>query len=157
MLICLACATPFPFENLEEGMTVEAVRENFGEPEAMEGNSGVTESCWSYVHEKQHWPITLILPWMLPLTSPLAALTGCPWNHFYVMRSMVLLDFEEEKLIRWEVVKPIMVEWGTHPSVYPTNRGARPGDPDYIVFQHPAGGVMCFTDPPTCKSVREQR
>jgi hypothetical protein len=93
---------------------------------------------------------------MLPLTSPLAAFMGCPWNHFYVMRSMVLLDFEGEKLIRWEVVKPIMVEWGTHPSVYPTNPGARPGDPDYIVFQGPTGGVMCFPDPPTCKSVREK-
>ncbi len=35
LLICLACATPFPFEKLEKGMTTEAVRQEFGEPEAI--------------------------------------------------------------------------------------------------------------------------
>ena len=29
LLICLACATPFPIEDLEEGMTDETVRESF--------------------------------------------------------------------------------------------------------------------------------
>lgn len=32
LLICLACATPFPFDDLKNGMTAEAVRERFGEP-----------------------------------------------------------------------------------------------------------------------------
>ena len=41
LLICLACATPFPFENLEEGIPAETAREEFGEPEAIENGSGV--------------------------------------------------------------------------------------------------------------------
>jgi hypothetical protein len=154
VLICVSCATPFPFESLEEGMTVEAVRENFGEPEAMEAESGVTESCWSYVHEKQNWPGTLFLSWGLPLAVPLTAFVGCPWNAFYVERSMVLLDFEREKLIRWEVVGPITVEG--EPPHYRTRLGATPGDLDYFIFEGDTSGTMCFPDPPTCKSVREQ-
>ena len=38
LLICVCCATPFPIENLKEGMTMEAVRENFGEPKAEEAD-----------------------------------------------------------------------------------------------------------------------
>ena len=33
LLLLLACATPFPIESLEEGMTTQTVRESFGEPE----------------------------------------------------------------------------------------------------------------------------
>jgi hypothetical protein len=68
---------------------------------------------------------------------------------------MVLLDFEGEKLIRWEVLEPITVE-GDAPHYRP-RLGATPGDPDYFVFEGGTGGVMCFPAPPTCKSVREQR
>ena len=32
LLLCLSCVTPFPFENLEMGMTMEQVVESFGEP-----------------------------------------------------------------------------------------------------------------------------
>ncbi len=32
LLICLACATPFPIESLEKGMTMEQATEAFGEP-----------------------------------------------------------------------------------------------------------------------------
>ncbi len=32
LLICLACATPFPLENLEKGMTMEQATEAFGGP-----------------------------------------------------------------------------------------------------------------------------
>ncbi len=32
LLICLACVTPFPLENLEKGMTMERATEAFGEP-----------------------------------------------------------------------------------------------------------------------------
>ena len=35
LAICLACATPFPIDDLEEGMTTETARENFGAPEAI--------------------------------------------------------------------------------------------------------------------------
>ena len=36
LAICLACATPFPIENLKEGMAAETVLENFGLPEAVD-------------------------------------------------------------------------------------------------------------------------
>ena len=32
LLICLACVTPFPLENLEKGMTMQQATEAFGEP-----------------------------------------------------------------------------------------------------------------------------
>ena len=50
LLVCLACATPFPVENLEKGMTAEAVRENFGASEAMGTEfpwPGRAESSWT--------------------------------------------------------------------------------------------------------------
>jgi hypothetical protein len=49
LLFCLACATPLPFENLQEGMTAEAVRAGFGEPESSRG------SAWYYTHEEKDW------------------------------------------------------------------------------------------------------
>ena len=153
LLSCLACATPFPIENLEEGMTAEAVREKFGEPKAMEGEPGATESCWSYVHDKQNWFGTLFFSWSLPIAVPLMAWVGCPWNALYVARNMVLLDFENEDLVRWEVRGTMTVE---EPKYYRTRPGAMPGAPDYFILE---GGTatMCFPDPPTCKSVREQQ
>ena len=79
LLICLACATPFPLENLEEGMTTGTVWENFGEPEAISW-PGRAESSWSYVHEERDW--------------------------FIVIRKPVVLHFESEKLVGWEVLEP---------------------------------------------------
>jgi hypothetical protein len=38
LVICLACATPFPVDSLEEGMTTETVRAEFGEPEEILSN-----------------------------------------------------------------------------------------------------------------------
>jgi hypothetical protein len=32
LLVCLACATAFPIESLEKGMTMELATEAFGEP-----------------------------------------------------------------------------------------------------------------------------
>ena len=32
LLICLACATPFPYEKLQKDMTADGVRQTFGEP-----------------------------------------------------------------------------------------------------------------------------
>ena len=67
LLVCLACATPFPIESLEQGMTYETVREKFGEPEAIRiaiscsrspcKPEGV-ESSWTYVHEEQNYAFT---------------------------------------------------------------------------------------------------
>ena len=54
LLICLACATPFPLDDLEKGMTAEAVRAEFGEPES-ETKLGDVESSWTYVDEKPNW------------------------------------------------------------------------------------------------------
>ena len=56
LLICLACVTPFPFANLQEGMTAEAVREEFGAPDATEADLGEdAKSCWTYWHEGARW------------------------------------------------------------------------------------------------------
>ena len=63
LLISLACATPFPIENLAEGMTMETVREKFGKPRAAEATPGGEVSCWTYWHEEQKWITTsLIIP-----------------------------------------------------------------------------------------------
>ena len=43
LLICLACATRFPFENIKHGMTVETAREEFGAPKATEAGAGTVE------------------------------------------------------------------------------------------------------------------
>ena len=105
LLICLACATPFPTENLEEGMTMETVRKEFGAPEAIETGPDGTESSWTYVHEEkglQEWVNTLV-----PLTYfsiPLNVAFGDSWDYGYVLRGSVVLDFEEEKLARWIVL-----------------------------------------------------
>ena len=90
LLICLACATPFPLENLEFGMTTEAVREEFGAPEATEADfRGDGKSCWTYLHWEQDW-------------SGFA-------------RKAVLLDFEEGKLVFWETFDAI--EFGSKCSI----------------------------------------
>ena len=89
LLICLACATPIPFplESLEEGMTTETVRENFGAPEA-------TNRRWDI----GDGPAVINGP---------AVLTGVSWTYvhgIYVYEMPIVLDFEEEKLVRWEVL-----------------------------------------------------
>jgi hypothetical protein len=104
LLICVACATPFPIENLEEGMTTETVRENFGEPEAIETEPGVPRSDWTYVHEEKDWWQWFLT--FLPLTYPVIPLDvafGNPWDDQYVIRGSVVLHFAGEKLVRWDV------------------------------------------------------
>ena len=99
LLICLACATPFPVDSLEEGMTTEAVRENFGEPEAINGSS------WTYLHEEKgftEWVATLVP--LTYFTIPLNAAFGNSWDYTYVLRGSVDLYFEGEKLARWRVL-----------------------------------------------------
>ena len=87
LLICLACATPFPIESLEEGMTAETVRENFGEPVA-------TYTFWD--------PQVGVFPPAYDAKSS--------WT-YYVGRKPVVLYFRQEKLIRWEVIEPVYTEF----------------------------------------------
>ena len=151
LAICLACATPFPLDDLEKGMTTETVRESFGAPEAIkcfsakpEGGSEAIgagswlvlpsgmedESCWTYVHEEletfvaskrapPRWGrVTRVVVHsiFLPLAYPIHVLEKLSgyrdeWTYspFGVMRKPVVLHFEEEKLLRWEVIEPVPV------------------------------------------------
>ena len=77
-LICFACATPFPVENLEEGMTQETVREKFGEPEETE-SAQPGKSSWIYTNEEQDWFFTLF-PLSPVMTLMIAAMPGVPWD-----------------------------------------------------------------------------
>ena len=89
LLICAACATPFPIEDLKEGMTMEAVRENFGEPKAEEADLwGGEKSCWTYWHEKQDWIATsLIIPTFLVVIPVNALSPGVTWDAWYFVRN----------------------------------------------------------------------
>ena len=105
LLICLACATPFPSENLKARMTTEAVREEFGAPKAVEARPGTAESCWTYWHEEQDWfgtffplsPVSTLLTALLPWTL---------WDAHYVQRNSVFLHFEGGELVWWEAIPP---------------------------------------------------
>jgi hypothetical protein len=106
LLLCLACATPFPFDRLEEGMTVEFVVENFGAPDAIYTKPGSMQS-WSYVHEEQSWVMTaLTSSILLPLCIFISAVT-MPFGEEHwcagsnVEEHVAVLDFEAWKLTRW--------------------------------------------------------
>jgi outer membrane protein assembly factor BamE (lipoprotein component of BamABCDE complex) len=127
LLTCLACATPFAIENLEEGMTYDAVRERFGEPVATDTVWDPTifwrgtwdyaaESSWTYVDEGQNWWgsvfSSLLLPHQLGFTAiGLVGTLGSgrldfQWDWAYVDRKPVVLHFEQDQLVRWEVIEP---------------------------------------------------
>lgn len=133
-LLCVACASPFPLEDLEEGMTSETVRDSFGEPEARETGPQGKTSCWTYLEDP----------------SRLSA-----------ARSVVLLDFDEDRLARWDVYEPLVVP-GTarwKPVGVPA-----PGCPSSSIAQTPCTPVytvdpptfLPFPEPPTCGAVRAQ-
>ena len=114
LLIWLACATPFPIESLEKGMTAETVRMKFGEPEAIETKPRDVESSWTYVHEEQAWFPTvifssLVLPHCILFTALMPFYGGHPCFGQYVEEKPVVLHFEAEKLVRWEVLAPVPV------------------------------------------------
>jgi hypothetical protein len=137
LMFSLACATPFALESLEEGMASEAVRENVGEPEAVESDPKEMTACWSYVHESQE-------------------ILG-------TRTKLVLLDFEEDRLVRWDVYEPVEFRVPLQPTQQPTlgeaewthGTGACPP-----FCSRPKLGsssvVVPFPDPPTCESVRAQ-
>jgi hypothetical protein len=123
LLICLACATSFPIESLEEGMTTETVRESFGEPEFI-GKLRPTVSFWTYPHEEKtlfNWVATFhpLVPLLIPLNH---LVEGEPWNEFYVTSMPVVLQFDEEKLVRWEVIEPVPVVYSgsTYQDMFPS-------------------------------------
>ena len=94
LLIGLACATTFPIESLEKGMTAETVRENFGAPEAIEttrvscatwppaiNTCIVVDSSWKYPHEEQHWPMLLFPPLLMGGIMSIPYRLHCPESH----------------------------------------------------------------------------
>ena len=125
LLVCLACATPFPLDTLEEGMTAETVRENFGEPEAIvttaalreafdeleviEIQQGSVESSWTYSHEDQVWfPTVAFSSVFLPPCIVMSALVWIVEEEdscfrWYVERKPVVLQFADGKLASWIV------------------------------------------------------
>jgi hypothetical protein len=144
LLVCLACATPFPIENLKEGMTAESVREEFGAPKAEEAISGSgATSCWTYWHEEQNWIATLLLPaWLLVI--PMNALSpGVTWDAWYFNRNSVFLHFEEEKLVGWGAIEPVMKVYSVPDSDPHTDWG----DTTYL--------RSSMDDPPTCSKYWE--
>lgn len=118
LLIGLACATPtqFPIENLEKGMTPEAVREKFGAP--IETDLEGVESTWTYLHEERDRLSTVMsysvfLPHCILLTAATMPFIGaeswCDVLIDTIEEKPVVLHFEEEKLVRWEVIEPVPV------------------------------------------------
>jgi len=153
LLLCLACATPFPIENLEEGMTMEAVRENFGEPKAEAADLwGDGKSCWTYWHEEQDWIATFLFP-VSPLIIPATALLpGYTWDAWYFVRNSVFLDFEEEKLVRWEAIEPNMTFCSSDsgPAFPLTSDNAAHWMSSGIAGSYQSVPCPSRRDPPTC-------
>ncbi len=100
LLICLACATPtpFPIENLETGMTLEAVREKFGAPIA--SGPGDVVSSWTYRHEERNWVHTVMsysvfLPHCILITAATMPFIGAEsWCDVFL-----LVDFLNNKYL----------------------------------------------------------
>jgi hypothetical protein len=74
LLVCISCATPFPVENLEFGMTAKEVRESVGEPRFIH-----RDQTWIYTHEE--WS----------------------WDEFYVVKKEAFLHFDRGLLTGWQV------------------------------------------------------
>ena len=117
LLVSLACATPFPLDSLEEGMTTEAVRENFGEPEAIETEPEGVGSSWTYVDEELLWGLFLHAPLSIPIY---AAIPDTPWDYMVVNRRPILLHFEAEKLVQWNVGEFNWTAGYYDPALFPT-------------------------------------
>lgn len=102
LLVCVACATPFPIErlDLEQPMMAETVRERFGAPESIETLRGGVDSSWTYLNQAQIWPTTLFPPYLLSIPI-LAAWPGARWDRLYVEEWPLVLAFENEKLVSW--------------------------------------------------------
>ena len=92
LLICLACATTFPLDDLKKGMTAEAARVKFGEPEHTDARRWPKGAIdWSYTHKGR--PLVLFFDeakeldsWWLQPASARANQGGpvgwMPWDQF---------------------------------------------------------------------------
>ncbi len=118
LLLFLACATPSRIESLEEGMTAGRVRAEFGAPDATEAESESAESRWTYSHEEQNWAFTLFP--LTPLVIPFTLAVGDGWKAAYVISKSVVLHFEAEKLVRWEVIEPVPVVSSGYTDPFPS-------------------------------------
>ena len=114
LFLCVACATPFPVQNLEAGMTVETVRREFGAP------ADTTQSSWTYVHEEQIWFDTFLASSVFFPPCLLTTVVALPFGvveHWCdpvfptVQKSPVVLHFEAEKLANWDVLDPHTDTW----------------------------------------------
>ena len=88
-------------------MTAENVQETFGAPESV-GNEppyGVG-TFWTYPHEKTDWGM-FIFPQVLLSIPILAVWPGRSWDESYVKEIPLVLHFEDEKLVRWQVTEPV--------------------------------------------------
>jgi hypothetical protein len=77
LLVCLACATPFPIEKLKEGMTAEEARQAFGEP-----------------HVIRHGKVWIYTGHVLERS-----------DYYYRDQRDIYLHFEGGKLARWHVAE----------------------------------------------------
>jgi len=120
LLLGLACATPFPIQNLEKGMTVGEIRAEFGEPRVTEEGPSQGSYSWTYVHQAYD-PIPLTegpmavrtaaasifgvaFTWGFALFDLLFHDLDMAWNLTFVSLEPVVLEFEDEKLVAWELL-----------------------------------------------------
>ena len=107
---------------------------------------GGEKSCWTYWHEEQEWGATLLLPAWLLVIPMNALLPGVTWDAWYFDRNSVFLHFEEEKLVRWGAIEPVMQAYHV-----------ADGTPD----SGGGGGIWMLRssmdDPPTCSKYWEAK
>jgi hypothetical protein len=151
LLVCLACATPFPIEQLEPGITMSTVQEKFGPSAAAETD------CLSYRHEKQDWFFTFhpLVPLFIPITVAFEGMTWSEAAHsIYIHDRMLLIDFEEGQLSGSEIIKPVSDGYSCTPSTY----GPDPVNPGGMWVWSGGGCSNTYApwpDPPTCTAVRD--
>ena len=141
LLVCISCATPFPFDKLEEGLTVETVLTEFGPPEAIESGSGDAGPSWCYAHEEQDW-LKTFFP-LTPVSIPILAVDpGSRWSDAYFRRSEVALHFEEGRLVRWD--KRLTTRyWNPRQDGIPL-RYCWSGDPNHCIDNYNYGELDFF-------------
>jgi hypothetical protein len=159
LLICVSCATGFPTRKLEEGMTMETVQEKFGAPIAEE------PGCLTYWNERQEW-ITTLHPFSPIMLCMVHWIEGLTWSEaaddLWIIREPMLLDFEEEKLARWERVKRIQGGTIHTPSTMTysyTPMNPSPGGVAGAPSWHSSGGgssvwYLEWPEAPTCTDIR---
>jgi hypothetical protein len=152
LLICTSCATPFPFEKLNEDMTAEVVQEEFGTPAATEPD------CLTYWHESQNWHTTLnpFGPFLVALFLPVYLISEDEVvRDAYVLREPVLIDFDTEGLTQWELVEPIVTGTFCIEDRFEPTMAIEPGADKW---EHIPGGCGVTTADwpknPTCTEIR---